>query len=457
MHRCLLAVAAVAVPLGAQAPAVESFVVRHVTVIDGTDVAPQPDRTVVVADGRIAAIGDAELAVTGTPREIDGRGKFLIPGLWDMHTHMTAMPGFAELFVANGVIGVRDMFALPSQIAGVKRAIAAGERPGPRIVGAGRIVDGEQPIWPGSHEVKTAEDGTKVVATAVDEGSEFIKVYSKLSRDAYFAIATECKRRGVAFAGHVPRTVTAQEAAAAGQRSIEHMNGVLEAACRDSGRAMDLEVPRSERQELMVTHYDAAKAAALAQALTDHGTWMCPTFTVLRAIAHLDDPQFTADDRTRYLSPFFVQMWQPKNDRRFAAMTADDWAVQKRTYQRQLEAGKVLHAHGVRFLAGTDTGNPYCFPGFSLHDELQLLVAIGMTPMAALQCATRNPAQYLGLERDLGTIAVGKVASLVLLAADPLVDIANTKLIVAVAAEGRLYDRARLDAMLAAIAPSTPK
>lgn len=457
MLACLLRAltgVALTVHLLAQAPSSEPLVIRGVTVIACSGAAPQPDRTVVVDDGRITAIGDADLAVPGTPRELDGHGRFLIPGLWDMHVHMTAMPGFAEMFVVNGVTGVRDMFGSMRQLEPLRRAIAAGARPGPRIVAAGRIVDGEKPIWPGSYEAKDAEGGTKAVATVIGEGSDFVKVYSKLSRAAYFAIAAECKERGVVFAGHVPRTVTVAEAAAAGQRSIEHLTGVLEGCCDDEVRANDAEVARIDRLRLQVETFDAAKAEAMAVTLRRHDTWMCPTLTVLRAVAFLDDSTFTSDERVRYMSPFLVGMWRPKNDKRFAAMTADDWTMQRRAYERQREVTTLLHAQGVRFLAGTDTGNPYCFPGFSLHDELQLLVQAGFTPQEALAAATHDAATYLGLDAELGTIAVGKVASLVLLDADPLQDITNTTKIQAVVAAGRLFDRARLDAMLAALAPA---
>ncbi len=439
-------------PSLAQAPPVAALAIRGVTVIDGTDRPPIADRTVVIDGGRIQAIGAADLDVAESVPQLDGHGQFLIPGLWDMHVHMTAMPTFGELYVANGVTGVRDMFGLMAQIEPLRRAIAAGEQIGPRIVAAGRIVDGEKPIWNGSVEAITAADGERAVATVAREGSDFVKVYSKLSRDAYFAIAAEANQRKLPFAGHVPRAVSVAEAAAAGQRSIEHLTGVLEACSSTPERANDRNLPQAERLAVLVDTYDGDKARALAAELVRHDTFLCPTLCVLRALASLQVPEFTADPRRRYVPPFLEQMWDPSRDARFQSWTAADWAAMQRTYRQNTVVTTTMHAAGVRLLAGTDTGNPFCFPGFSLHDELQLLVGAGLTPLQALQAATRGPAQFLGLDAELGTIAVGKQADLVLLAADPLLDIANTTRIVAVIGGGRLFDRARLDAMLAAIA-----
>lgn len=439
-------------PAVAQAPSVERIVIRAVTVVDGTSAAPQADRSVLLADGKIAAIGGSDLDA-GDAREVDGHGRFLIPGLWDMHVHMTAMAGFAELYVCNGVTGIRDMFSPMAQIRPVRKKIAAGERPGPRIVAAGRIVDGDPPIWPGSIVARNAEEGTKAVATVVDEGADFVKVYSLLPRDAYFAIAAACQERGVVFAGHVPRTVGIVEAAAAGQRSIEHLTGVLEFCSKDP-KAGDATLTREERAKAQCGPLAEDKVTELGKALVAHETWLCPTLTVLRAIANLDDETFKRDERVRYLSPFFVQMWLPKNDRRFAAMTAADWQAQKQVYERDREVARQLHAAGVHFLAGTDTGNPFCFPGFSLHDELQLLVGIGLSPREALASATSEAARYLGIAAETGTIEVGKAASLVLLDADPLQDIANTRKIAAVVVDGRLYDRSALDALLEQVTPA---
>ncbi len=297
-------------------------------------------------------------------------------------------------------------------------------------------------------------------------GADFIKVYSMLPRAAYFAIAAEAKKQGMVFAGHVPLAVSAAEASDAGQKSIEHLTGVL-TAC--SNKQDEL---RKEWQEVRgkadeatarilgirvqvksLDSYDEKLAAALFARFAKNGTWHCPTLTVLRAFAHLDDKTFTNDARLQYVSPFVKGFLYPREPGGPAA----EFAVRRRLYKKYLELVAGLHRAKVDLLAGTDTPNPYCYPGFSLHDELELLVTAGLTPLEALQCATRNPARYLDRLKDLGTIEQGKLADLVLLEADPLADIKNTRKIAAVVVNGQWQGKETLAKMLAEVAEGYKK
>ncbi len=198
-------------------------------------------------------------------------------------------------------------------------------------------------------------------------------------------------------------------------------------------------------------------AASLFAKLKANGTWQCPTLAVLRALGSLDDPKFTDDPRIKYVDPFTRMFWNPKADFRLRAMKPEDFAAQRKSFERALARVGDLSRAGVPILAGTDEANPYIFPGFSLHDELTLLVRAGLTPAQALQAATICPARYLGREATLGSVEPGKEADLVLLDADPLADIANTTRIRAVIYRGRLLDRPALDAMLKAAEYPVPK
>src|SRR5262245_7467765 len=422
-----------------------------VTVIGGADAQPAPDRTVLVSRDRITIVGDA--ATTTVPegaRVVDGRGKFLVPGFWDMHVHGTAIPSFPLLFVANGVTGVRDMFGPLDEVGPVRDAIASGARIGPRIVAAGRIIDGPNPLWPGSHAVATAAAGRAAVHRVRDEGSDFVKVYSLLPRPAYFAIADEARKLGMTFAGHVPDAVTAAEASAAGQSSIEHLLGVA-CGCTTDGVAAQGSRPHWHPVGVArcLSSYDPEKAKRLFATFRRNHTWQCPTLTVLHAMATLDHAKRAADARLAYLPATFRTFWDRHNDFRFETLTASDFAVARKAFRRELALVGAMRAAGVELLAGTDAMNPYCFPGFGLHEELAWLVRAGLTPLEALQAATRNPARFLGRERDLGTVEPGKLADLVLLDADPLANIRNTRTIRAVVLGGMLLDRAALDSLLA--------
>ncbi len=431
-------------------PQDEPVAIADVTIVDvraGELVAGQ---TVVVRGERIEAAGpSAEVGVPANARRVDGAGGFLIPGLWDMHVHMTAAARFGELYVANGVTGVRDMFTMGN--VGFTKGLFRGERVGPRVVAAGRIVDGEDPYWPGSLEAKGAEEGRAAVATLREDGADFVKVYSKLSRESYFAIAAEAKRLGMPFCGHVPDTVRASEASDAGQKSIEHLTGI-QAGCSNREDEL-LRMSRAttklhDRWILAQESFDEERAQDLFAMLAANRTWQCPTLVVLRSVSHMDDPEFCADERMKYLPAFWASMWKPENDIRFKVYEDEDWVTARKTYARSLELVSAMREAGVPFLAGTDVANPYTFPGFSLHDELELLVSCGFTSAEALRTATWNPAVYFEREDELGSVEPGKLADLVLLEANPLQEIGNTRRIRAVVANGQLFESESLRKLL---------
>lgn len=456
-------VAALAFNANAQQPAQPAISIEHVSVVNVRDGSIAQDQTVVIEAGRISAVGPAESAkAPAGATSLDGRGKYLIPGLWDMHVH-AAWEGmdtlFASLFVANGVTGVRDMFGNMDIIKGWKENYNSAA-PWPRMVGAGHILDGPKPFWPGSASATTAEDARRLVDSLHKAGADFIKAYGGLPHDAYMAAVDEAAKVGTYVVGHVPDAVTVTEASEAGQRSVEHLNGVaLECSAKsDSLRAQRAAVSQDPAGNMMaeigrqiprvLATQDSARLAQLCATLVKNHTWQVPTLVVLRSIASLDDSTFISDPRVKYMPKEISSYWDPKNDFRFKSWTAENWANSKKMFRRNMEiVGKLYHA-GVPFMAGTDVLNPYCFPGFSLHDELSLFVEAGLTPAEALRTATWNPAEFLGLTDSMGTVESGKRADLVLLDANPLVDIHNTQKINCVIRNGYLHDRAALHAML---------
>ena len=447
-----------------------AVVFAHATVIDMTGSAARPDMTVVIVGDRITEIGKSDkIKPPKDAMVVDATGKFLIPGLWDMHVHEWDKTLFFPLFIANGITGVRDMFGPLPAIKQWRKEMEEGTTLGPRIVAAGPIVDGPKPIWPGSLAVSNADEGRKAVMTVKEGGSDFVKVYNLLPRDAYFAIADEAKRQGMVFAGHVPTSITAAEASDAGQKSIEHLTGILlacsakedeirkEVEARRQGGMASLITSFISDQAKALDSFDDKKAAALYARFVKNKTWMSPTLTVLRSIAFIGDDDFRSDARLNYIPEFIKNgMW---NHTAFGqnVRTPEANATAKRVFQKQLEMIGAMKRAGVEFIAGTDTPNPYVFPGFSLHDELALMVKAGFTPLEALQAATRNAAKYLGRLDSLGTVEKGKLADLVLLDANPLADIGNTKRIRAVMTGGRLVEKSALDEMLAKVEAANRK
>ncbi len=446
----------IALAAGALLAHAQPVAVTHVTVIDVEAGRSRPDMTVVVAGGRISAVRQAaRVTVPRGSQIVDGRGKFLIPGLWDMHVHMfSALPPgtqdpaarvfFAPNFVARGISGVRSMFDDLGAIRELRAAVAAGTLAGPEVVASGPILDGAPAYWPGSIACANPEQGRAAVRRLKDGGVDFIKVYSLLSRETYFAIADEAQKAGLPFAGHVPNGVTAVEASDAGQRSIEHLLGVF-ASCssREAEFARD-GAKFGDSMRAAAESYDPRKAAALFAKFAANGTWQTPTLVALRTVAYAGDAEFEKDERIRQVPASIRQIWRGL----LADMAKPDAAARRRQFERELTLVGAMHKAGVKILAGTDTPNPYVFPGSGLHDELELLVKAGLTPMDALRSATIRPAEYLGAANGMGSIAADKAADMVLLEGDPLADIANTRRIAAVVLKGKVYAKSDLAQML---------
>ena len=442
-------------------PAPKALVFTHVTVIDATGAPANADMTVVIIGDRITELGKTrDVRIPKDAQVVDAAGKFLIPGLWDMHVHWY-LKDYLSLFIANGVTGVRIMWGMPLHHQW-RKEIEGGTLLGPRLVIASAIVDGPNPVWPSSVSVSNDADARQAVRDARRAGADFIKVYSRLTREAFFAIADESKKLGIPFAGHVPQSVTAAEASDTGLKSIEHLTGILTACSsrEDELRKMDADsrvqagrlpdrASVHAQTRIVLDSFNPEKAAVLFARLKRNQTWQCPTMTVLRSMASLDDPTFRSDPRLKYLPPSVRGIWEPIKDFRFKDRTAEDSELSRLVLKKQVEIIGRMRRAGVEFIAGTDTLNPFCFPGFSLHDELVLLAGAGLTPMEALQAATLNPARFSGKEKELGTVEKGKVADLVLLEANPLEDINNTRRINAVVVGGKLISNSEIQRMLA--------
>jgi hypothetical protein len=369
-----------------------------------------------------------------------------------MHVHIQDLEDL-PLYIANGVTGVRLMFGskhTPSLLAKVAGVAAA-----PEVIYGSAIVDGDPPVWEGSIVIKNPGDARRTVDEIKADGADFVKIYNYIPRDAYFALADEARKQNIPFAGHLPFGVRAAEASDAGQRSIEHLDGIA-IACSKKEESIIKEIRPLhylEKMNLVVEalrSFDAERCQALFAQFRRNGTWQVPTLTVHQGMAYLNDGHFTSDPRLAYMNGDVRYHWHPENDFRFRRWTPAVFELHRGLFNADKQMVGLMFRAGAPLLAGTDAMNPLCFPGFSLDDELALLVESGLTPLAALQSATLRPAEFLGRTEELGSIAPGKRADLVLLSADPLADIHNTTKIQAVWLHGKLYDRVALDALLEA-------
>jgi imidazolonepropionase-like amidohydrolase len=411
--------------------------ITHVTVIDGADEVPRIDHTVVIQGNRIVAVGPASSTrIPAGARRVDGHGKYLVPGFWDMHVH-TVMPGgrrVLALYIANGVTGVRDMAGDWAQLTAWRREIARGSLIGPRIVASGPYLEGGDVPIP-HLLIRTPDEARLAVDSLVHLGVDFIKIHSQLTRSTYFAAAHAARERGIAFVGHVPRTVTAEEASDSGQRSIEHLL-TIPTPCTPA-ESLSLQ-PRFPVQSVL-GRCTSLDLAPLWARFVRNDTWIVPTFVAQYELANWPKRDLPGDSLAHYL---------PDSLRRYVAeifpmppdIPPDADVVGRALLEKRLALVATMYHAGVHILAGTDAPLRNSPPGFGLHQELSMLVSGGLTPAEALRVGTLEPARFLGMLDSLGTVATGKVADLVLLGADPLTDIRNTRRVVAVIANGRLFD-----------------
>ncbi|MDQ6612365.1 MAG: amidohydrolase family protein [Gemmatimonadota bacterium] len=402
--------------------AAQTISIDNVTIVDVTNGRLQSRKTIVIEGNRIARIENSN-AATHAAATLDGSGMFVIPGLWDMHIHAYFTNDTARfhstsevmlpLFVVNGITGVRDLGSNLEATLGARDSIAAHTLIGPRMMVSGPMLDGPTTKYQAAIKVTTADDARAAVRMLKERGVNMIKTQSLIPREAYFAISDEAQKIGIPFEGHVPNSVTALEAIKAHQSSFEHLIGV------------------SDTNTLLIAE------------LTRTRVWQCPT--VVNSVG--TPAEFLADPGLPFWLKQGVEGWRKTAVTQAAATDSAAKATKARA-DRRLGFIKKLYDLKIPFLAGTDAPAGYdLVPGASLHRELQLFVRAGLTPLQALQTATLNPAIFFDKTAEWGTIAPGKVADLVVLAHNPLVDIANTRGVVAVVADGRYYSPRELDRM----------
>jgi hypothetical protein len=448
------------------------FLVRSVAIVDVVNDRIVPGRDVVVRNGRIESIGASHRGKG--PRGllvVDGAGKFLIPGLWDMHVHsLKISPHYTHpLSIANGITGVREMWGCPAL---PDSFVACGEdierwRAGlqdhshlaPRyIMRSSYAINGEQGVpsaAPAYFKARNAEETRALVAHHAADGVDLLKTYTNVSVAAYEALAAEASKRGLRVAGHLPVRVPLTTALAAGQHSVEHPRIFLFECYRGAAEFRALPDPMAayttDLRARFIDEHDPVRCAELMAEMAASETWWTPTLQVLRMSALAGNREFRGDARLRYI-PFIFRagLWQWDADRAVAqAKLATGRDVSTELYRLAMDTLRQAHDAGVRIVAGTDAGDTYVFPGFAIHDELAELVRAGLTPADALRSATIDAARFSGQERDYGSIEVGKVADMILLDANPLTDIRSTGRIAGLFFNGQYLDRAALDELLA--------
>jgi imidazolonepropionase-like amidohydrolase len=431
------------------------YYLEHINIIDIENGNISKDQSVCIDKKSIKSISAGPIENPKGP-VYDCSGKYLIPGLWDMHIHDAGDDSsnryeYIPLFLVNGVTGIRDMWGSPEMLK-LKNDIDAGRFTGPRMVIGSPIIDGGKPFFAHSLAAATEIQGRHYVDSLSDAGYDFIKIYSLVREPVYLAIADECRKRGIALEGHLSIEIGLEEALDAGQRSFEHnfninryLTGKEAELVKWSHHYLDT-VHSTKDPEFMVHNEPLGVSAkdfylppAVLNKMIKNRVAIVPTLTLAQGRSENSGLMAKRTRGLEYLTPEFVNYWIHQAP-----------AFPTEFEQTFGAAAKFLMDKGVLILAGTDVNNPFCVPGFGLQQELVNLRHAGLTNLQVLQTATINPARFLYRENELGTVTAGKLADLLILDDNPLVDISNTQKINAVIVNGRYFSKNDLKEMLEA-------
>lgn len=454
----------------------QATVIRPVAVFDGVD-AFVPDQAVVVRGERIIAVQAASAPLPAGAREVDGDHGFLLPGLWDAHVHYDFVPGLdhrtmSTLFLINGITSVRDTGGHLETLAEARAAAAPAGAAAPRLFVAGPLLDAENRVYagaaPGFPDIAdglTRANAEQAIDALAAAEVDLIKTYELVDPALFQILIDRAAHHGLPVTAHIPLSMDGLEVAASGIRGMEHLRNLELACSRDHaellaerlrmlqnptgapGWQLRRDIHAAQRLRAF-TSEDSVRCASLIAALAQHGVFQTPTLTITSADVARLPAQPVYRDTFELLPEVVREAWHREADRRLSAPPA---ALAEAHTRWAVAMVPRLYAAGVPIMAGTDTPIGLLTPGFSLHEELRMLVEAGMPPAAVLVAATRRPAEFLGRENDLGAVAPGRLADLVLLSANPLIDIRNTRRITAVMRGGRLFDRNALDALAATL------
>ena len=452
----------------------DAICIQNINTIDPVD-GLKAKQTVIIKGGKILKIAPtSELKLAAGNEIIDGTDKFMIPGLWDAHVHFSYMEEIApimfDLFLAYGITSVRDTGGRIEYVKQWQDKSLANPTAAPRVMIAGPLLDGMPNVYDGSDPghpplsvgLATVEDVNEQIEFLDSVGVDFLKSYEMLTPEQFTALAEHARAKGYRVTGHVPLSMDVITASNAGLNSMEHMRN-LEISCasnadellaqrrqmlsdgqNETGGVLRSSIHQAQRQTA-IENYDPDKAAEVLAVLAKNQTWQIPTMALNTIFVDKPFMQSHWQESFTYMPDSTAEQW---NEIIAEVMNAEVSPFRQQYAQWMKDMIKNVHNSGIGIMAGTDTPIGFLTPGFSLHEELNVLVSSGISPLEALKTATINPAKYFGLEDELGSIKENMWADLLILNANPLDDISNTRNIITVIKQGNVYDRAELDEML---------
>ncbi len=435
----------------------QDLLIRNVHIVDVKNGKIIPSQDVLLKAGRITSVQKTGL-INSSAKTVNGAGKYLMPGLWDMHVHFGGGDTLVQenkdllsLYILYGITTVRDAAADLSQyVLQWKKEIAEGRLEGPTIFTSGPKIEGYKSIWVGDIEIDNADELNRALDSLKKLKVDFIKITDNtLKPELYLKALTEARAKGWKTSAHVPGALTLQQVSNAGLSSVEHISYMLKAGSASdeiyAKSIADAKMTAKEMNILVMDHFDTAHAIRVFKQLAKNGTAVVPTLSIIGTTAYLDKDDHKGDTMLQYIGPGLRNTYAWRVER--AAKDAPD-AVEYRHRVFETAAGllPIINRSGMKIIAGTDAGYLNCFvyPGAGLHKELETMVRYGLSPLQALQASIINGPAFLGRSADYGEIKPGKIADLLLLDGNPLLDISNTQKIRAVILKGKLKDENQL-------------
>ena len=438
-------------------------IIHAATIIDVMHGKLIPNKTIVINGKKIiAVINDQQAASYISENNIDAKGKFLLPGLWDMHMHFGGGDTLIEenknllmLYLANGITSVRDCAAdISPAVLQWRKEINEGSLKGPTIYTAGPKLEGYKSIWVGDIEVNNSTELNKAIDSLQKIKVDFVKITDNTMKAAlYLEALAETRKRGFQITGHIPAALTLTQVSDAGLSAIEHIGYLLRAGNSNeagySAKITSGQLTVKDYNKLLLQQFDTIAAMKVYRQLAKNGTAVVPTLSISYTVAYLDKDDHKNDEYLQYIGKGLRNTYNWRVERA-AKDSADAIQFRHELFERSAGLLPLLQKAGVKIIAGTDAGylNSFDYPGLSLHKELALMVQYGLSPLQALQASIINGPAFFKREKDYGTIAAGKIADLLLLDENPLLNINATEKIAAVIVKGEVYNRSRLDELL---------
>lgn len=436
------------------------IIINHANIVDIENAVVIPNQTIAISDSKIIARGDDSLKLNySATTQIDAQGRFVMPGLWDMHVHFGGGEQLIEenkqllpLYLAYGVTTVRDAAAdLSESVLSWRAQISKGELIGPTIYTSGPKLEGKGSIWPGDLEVETPQEMHAAIDKLDAMNVDFIKITdSALTPALYLQAVKEVKKRGYKISGHIPFSLSVTDVSSAGLDAIEHMTYLLKAAAKNedeiSAKVKTGELSYRSALPIVMNNIDKDTAMQKYRLLAKNNTAVVPTLIGGQVTAYIDEDNHQQDEFLNYLGKGLKDTYQWRVDR----ANKDTPAQIKQRKQRFVQTAQLLpwaQEAGVPIIAGTDAGflNSYIYPGLSLHQELALFSDYGLTPQQILQSATVAGPTFLNKTQQFTSLEVGKVADIIILQRNPLIDVRNTQSLQGVISHNRYYNKAALE------------